>query len=327
MKKKFFYPFAILLTAMLFIAGCQKEAKESNETTGIQPSTSKPDNAGGCRLTMYHLYDPISDYHQIDNFTYKNGLLDEWAVSYGWVFKMDYDKTGKMKSATVFEDDELIFTIQFIYKNNKVVKEIWYLGNTQVVDDEVIITYNQKGQMIKNESLYYDYYTTYTYMANNGELDSWLFFIGGVPFQKGDYIPSQRYKNPFRAVPGLDYAFGYANSGSFSWNSWYSAEKITYYDEGGNPTIHYDLDPAKTTWVVGSQNYPLQANYKDRSSGETITNTFEYENCPGSGNKTSSAPGINKPGSSFKSGIWKKILVHGPNNERIQKIIAARKKK
>ncbi len=326
MKQKLISLSTLMAFVLLLFTGCQKET-QLNEETEIQPSMAKPDNAGGCRLTMYHLYDPISNYHQIDNFTYKNGLLDEWTASYGLVYKMDYDKTGKMKSATVFADDELVYTIHFIYKNNKVVKEIWYLGNTQVVDDEVIITYNQKGQMIKNESLPYDYYTTYTYLAANGELDSWLFFMSGVPVQRGDYIPSRRYKNPFRAVPGLDYVFGYANSGSFSWNSWYSSEKITYYDEGGNPSVYYDLDPAQTTWVVGSQNYPLQANYIDRLSSETITNTFEYENCPGSVNKTSSAPGLNKQGSLLKSGNRKKILLHGPNNERIQKIIEARKKK
>ncbi|MEO7445016.1 MAG: hypothetical protein ABIT96_11000 [Ferruginibacter sp.] len=317
------------LTALLFLffTGCQKDTKELDEMAGIQLSTAKPENAGGCRLTMYDLYDPISDYHQIDNFTYKNGLLDEWAVSYGLVFKMEYDKTGKMKGAAVFYDDELVYTIHFIYQRNKVVKELWYLGNTQVVDDEVILTYNQKGQMIKNESLYYNYYTTYTYLAANGELDSWLFYIGGMPVQRGEYIPSLRYKNPFRAIPGLDYAFGYANSGSFFWNSWYSSEKSTFYDEFGNPTIHYDLDPAQTTWVVGSQNYPLQANYVDRLTSTTITNTFEYENCPGSVNRTSSQHGNNRTGSSLKSGTSRKILVHGPNNERIQKIIAARKKK
>jgi len=326
MKQKLISLSTVMAFVLLLFTGCQKET-QLNEETGIQLSTAKPANAGGCRLTMYHLYDPISDYHHINNFTYKNGLLDEWTVSYGLVFKMDYDKTGKMKSAKVFDGDELVNTIHFIYSNNKVVKEIWYLGNTQVIDDEVINTYNQRGQMIKNESLFYDYYTTYTYLAANGELDSWLFYMGGNPIQKGDYIASRRYKNPFRAVPGLDYVFGYANSGSFSWNSWYSSEKITYYDEGGNPSVHYDLDPAQTTWVVGSQNYPVQANYKDRLSSETITNTFEYENCPGSVNKTSLAPGENKWSSSFQSGNRKKILVQGPNNERIQKIIEARKKK
>jgi hypothetical protein len=75
-------------------------------------------------LTRYYLYDAINDYEQDEYFTYKNGLVDEWTTYYGYMYKMEYDRNKKMKIARSYFDGELLYTIHFIYKNNKIVKEI-----------------------------------------------------------------------------------------------------------------------------------------------------------------------------------------------------------
>ena len=104
--------------------------------------------------------------------------------------------------AGAYFNGELTSTIFFGNKNNKVIKEIWYVGDTKDVDDIVINTYNKKDQLIKSESLNYDYDTLNTYTPQ-GDLKSWFFFSGGQPAQKGEYTFKKEIKNPLRlARPG-----------------------------------------------------------------------------------------------------------------------------
>ncbi len=272
--------FIITLSIMLLAAGCRKESIQSFENEKDDNAiAAKAKSSGGCRMTFYDYYNSLVDFHQTEHVTYKNGLVDEWLVSYGMNFKMEYENK-KLKTSRAYDGETLLYTIHFIYKNNKVVKEIWYEGSTQNVDDEVNITYNRKGQMIQNESINYDYYVTYTYYAN-GSLKSWHFFLGGHPSQTAEYTYNAPYRNPWESTSGVDYSFFYVNSGfgAGSGKRWYSSEKITLYDEQENPYVDYEQDPERTVWQTGHQNYPLLVNYVDKLSQLPITNSFEYENC------------------------------------------------
>ena len=314
MKKNYFKPISLLLFTALLITGCQKdlkEVKELNEEIADQSRQRGGDHDnGGCRLTNYDYYDGISDYNAIEYYSYKKGLVDEWLASYGSLFKMEYDRNEKLKIARMYDGETLINTIKFIYRNDKVIKEIWYAGNTNQMDDEVIYDYNRKGQMTRNESLSYDYYVTYTY-TNEGDLKSWFYFSGGLPSQKAEYTYRDEFKNPYNARPGIDYSFVYANSGFGVSDTWCSSEKVTFYDEEGSPSVHYDLDPKKTKWLSGPKKYPAKASYIDRITRGSVTNTFEYENCSGHHNDSETEllnqKNINKrnmPAGNFK------LLIH-----------------
>ncbi len=291
MKKTLSTLFALPLFSILFVTSCRKETKEEavvSEETSLQSREGNDKNDDNCRVTQYYLYDFINDYEQIDNYTYKNGLVDEWTPFYGVTYKMQYYKNRRMKMAGAYANGELINTVLFVYKNNKVVKEIWYQGDTKVVDDVVINTYNNKGQLIKNESLNYDYYTLNTY-TQHGDLKSWLFFVGGQAVQKGEYTFNKEIKNPLRSArPGIEYSFAWANSAFGAGNRWYSSEKMIFYDESGNSSTSYDLDPQKTKWTRGANNYPLLANYVDILTGGSVINSFKYENCEGKNDKQAS---------------------------------------
>ncbi|MEP7376577.1 MAG: hypothetical protein ABI675_24480 [Chitinophagaceae bacterium] len=284
MRKKIFFTATVLLTQLLFFPSCQKEATEKHKVISEQATAGKSGRDGNCRVMQYYLYDFIHAHEQIDNYTYKNGLVDEWTTFYGTTYKMAYYHDGRMKMAGAYVDGELLNTIFFVYKNDKVVKEIWYLGNTQEVDDVVVNTYNKKGQIIKNESLNYDYYTLNTYTPQ-GDLKSWLFFVGGKPAQKGEYTFNKEIKNPLRSArPGIGYSFAWANSAFGAGDRWYSSERMMFYDESGNTSISYDLNPRKTEWTSGEHNYPLLAGYTDILTGGSIINSFKYENCNGKNN-------------------------------------------
>lgn len=283
MKKKLFITGSILLMAGLFFPGCQKQIKDqpinSETETELQAKGYHKGDKDGCRLTSFDYYDGIADQHQIDYYSYNRGLVDEWAVWYGWVYKMEYDAMGRLKKSKVFEGAVLLYTIHFFYKNDKVVKETWYIGDTNVVFDEVIYTFNKKGQMTRGESFMSDYYTANTYTVK-GDLASWKFYVGGSPFVSGDYTHYAHYKNPLvEGTPGISYGFPYINAAFTITKRWYTSEKITYYDEFGNPSVYFDEDPHQTQWQIGSHKYPENVEYIDVISGTHLSVGFEFENC------------------------------------------------
>jgi hypothetical protein len=229
-------------------------------------------------MTLYDLYDGIEGSHRIQTFTYKNGLLDEVYVYYGWTYKMIYDNQRKLIGSSVFEGETLLANITFSYENNKLAHEIWRNPETQVVEDDVAYTYNPQGRLGKSESFAYEVVTLYTYTAN-GNLESNQIFVSGVPYFKAEYSYEANYKNPYRSVPGLEVQFWFSNAGFGAGPNWYTSEKLTLYDENGNPVLQYEQDPAKTTWVSALQHYPLISSYVDKHTQVPITNSFEYENC------------------------------------------------
>ena len=194
---------------------------------------------------------------------------------------MEYNKNGRLISSTVHEGLTLLYRIIFDYKNDKVVKETWRYAVTNDIYDIVVLTYNKNGSLVRNGSIIQSYYTVYTYYPNGG-LKSWVFYRDGLPLQQGEYTYDDKFKNPFTTITGLDYYFMYYTSGFWIGigKKWYSSEKISFWD-GSAWAIYYDLDPSKTIWDGGAQNYPLQADYTDKATGDHFLNTFTYENCNG----------------------------------------------
>ena len=112
MKKNLIITIGPLLFTVLFFCACQKAAKDLNNETKVTTSAARSGEGGACRLTQYNYYDAIHDYSQIDYFSYKNRLVDEWTTFYGWVYKMEYDGNRKMKIARAYAGGELAYTIQ-----------------------------------------------------------------------------------------------------------------------------------------------------------------------------------------------------------------------
>ena len=280
MKRIFMQGF-VMSFVFIFAVSCQKESK-SPEESGTKSSASKPESAGSCRLTSYDYYDGIGDFHSITYFTYKNEVVDDVLASYGQRFNMEYNKQGKLISSRVYDGATLLAIITFVYQNNKVVQETWRDPTTGEIIDDLFLTYNNQGNLIRNESFIQQYFTTYTY-TNEGRLESWKYFYAGFPYAQGEYTYDENIKNPFQSLNGVGYAFWYVNSGFGirSGNRWYSSEKISYFDEDGNPDTYYEQDTSQTVWQVGKQHYPMQVDYFDINTDFPITNTFQYENCDG----------------------------------------------
>ncbi len=241
-------------------------------------SCEKTDVSNSCRLTEYDYYDGLGEFHNTENFTYKNGSLDNVFTNYGYRFNMVYNAQNKLIGSTAYDGQTLVYVISFMYKNNKVVQEIWRDATTQEIYDQVFLTYDQKGNLVRSESFILDYYTVNTY-TTNGNLKSWQVVDHGLNFAKAEYTYEDNYKNPYSSIKDVDHAFWYTNSafGIRTGQRWYSSEKVTLYDESNQPYVYYEQDPYRTTWQTGQQNYPLQAEYVDLNTASIIRNSFNYD--------------------------------------------------
>ena len=323
MKKILFHLPLSLLSVLLLVSSCQKEGKQLNDTTNEVTGTRSGD-AGGCQMTLYDYYDGIADFHNYDVLRYKNGLVDEMDVNWGATFKIHYDVNGKMKASDMYFGPDLMYNIHFVRKNNRIVKETWYVANTETIDDIVEHTYNERGQMMKTVSLYYDYYTDYTW-ARDGELESWFFVLGGLPNAKAEYESGAHYKNPWLSATGVEHQFGYANPAVFTRRWWYGKEKVTLFDENGDSFVYYDSDPAQTVWTPAQQGYPQMAVYPVLGTNAVISTSFEYENCSPGESSVTARLNTNSNATTTRVASRKLSLAGAPNPERIQEILKMRK--
>lgn len=267
-----------ILLALTFI-GCRKENLPINEETASQSLAATTGNGSGCPVTAFDYYVGFTDEHQVDRYIYKDGLVAEWKTWYGMDYQIEYGEDGNMAIARGYDAGNLVYTIHFFYEKDRVVREVWYEGTTAVVGDEMIYTYDHRGLLVKGESPVLDYYTENVYTPA-GDLESWTFYMGGVPVTSGHYTYNEKYKSPLRnGTPGVEYNFPYSNStfGLTKW--WYSSEKIVVYDETGAPTVSYDQDPAQTQWQFSTNRMLEYVGYVDGQTGTTLSVGFEYENC------------------------------------------------
>jgi hypothetical protein len=318
--KKVFMQGIIFPFLLLFVISCQKEDMFPEQNNTKQPVALRNEANGSCRLTLYDLYDGIDESHRIQTFTYKNGLVENVITYYGWRFTMIYDAKNKLIASKVFIDDLQVGLVEFTYEQSKVVKETWLNPETRELEDEVFYTYNQQGNLERGESFMYEIYTNYTY-TTNGNLESNQIFIGGLPWFKAEYTYKANYKNPYRAVEGLVLQFWHTNAGFGAGPNWYTSEKVTLYDENGEPFIHYEQDPAKTTWVTAPQKYPLMSSYVDKYTQAPITNNFEYENCvPGQSTPAENFVRSQTPGYTGLRDVKARIF-HYPSRYTIEKLM------
>ena len=165
---------------LLFMVSCQKEPITLPQENGQERIALKTASPGGCRVTSYDYYDPLADFHSIDYFSYKNGMVDEVLTGYGQTYKMEYNKQGKLITSRVYDGAALLYIISFDYKNNKIVQENWRDAVTNDIYDILYLSYNKKGELTRNESVIMDFYVDYRYYTN-GSLESWEYFSGGSP--------------------------------------------------------------------------------------------------------------------------------------------------
>lgn len=275
--------FSFLFVTVLLIAACQKQIKDQpavvvKSEEELQSRGSHGGDKDGCRL--------ISNVSEFGTRTYtynKRGLVDQENFDFieNGKLKFHYDARGRLIKSGFYSGDVLLNTIVFFYRGDRLAREIWYDGDTQIKVDEVFHFYNRNGKVWKSISILGDYISIYRYTADGGSVKGWKFYVGGILNyeQEFTYLPPH-HRNPSLARPGLVYDFISAN-GWWGQGQWYStSEKDISYDENGeNPVLLLDQDPLKSIVSFNASNYVTATDFFDVLTGESVHFRFEYENC------------------------------------------------
>jgi hypothetical protein len=277
MKKIFFKSTSLFLLAALLITGCQKQIQEKENTIIEEENSSaarNDDDKPGCQLTHY---DDGSGY-SLDIKYSKKGLASELSQTYSDGYhethQIFYDKKERFIKTRITSTDYPVIKYDFIYTGDVITRAKGYLEGTNEPFADIFYTYNRKGQLIRTDDVIRDYHLKYTYNTKGfvGHTD---YYLGTDLFVTYDYTYRIPNKNPYLAIPGVDYGFW----GGFDFDKWWeTSDYIVLYDEG-TPYVLADYDQARTVLNKGPHDYLNSAVYYDRVSESNITLTFNYQNC------------------------------------------------
>jgi hypothetical protein len=320
MKKNFsITSFGVLLT-ILFFSGCQKNTEQLIPGNDLQDPTvaanSSKTEDNQCRLRRWEESTGL-----VYDFHYNNkGLADLWRLDYGGgdfeEHHIKYDNKNRIKSThiiapVVLPGDAINYT--FYNNGNVTTRATGYLESGGIWAD-IFYTYNNKGQMIKEDDNVSDYHTRF-YYDNKGFNSGYDFYIGSEIVYKVASKFNISNRNPYLAIPGVDYGFP-----SFTWplfdKRWNSSQSIIFYDEGV-PYVIYEDDPSQTIMQTGNSNYLTFVHYFDQASETTNDITITYQNCDGrnddNANMPAPSPLKNSGQISIKNELIKILCRHSGN--------------
>ncbi len=280
MKKNYLKLITSFLLATLFVAGCQKETKETTESNAVVNSAKRA-KENSCRMT-------VNDWPTAARFEFHyndRGLADEWITDYGFGLplhtnEMTYDNNDRLS-----QSNEFYFGSNYVYHFYYTGKQLTRLTRVNVDDPtdaiDVIYTYNSKGQNIRQDDDANDSHVLMTY-DNIGNCTRTDIYFGDELWYSDNYTFLQPVRNPRAAVPGVETGFIAYGPAGFTDKWQFTSNRTEIYDNG-NLYLFNDYDPAQTTIKTGNHNYPSSANYYDRVTESPVTITFDYENCNGNG--------------------------------------------
>lgn len=310
---------------LVFLSSCKKDPSSPSPVAeappGIESASVQANANSNCRLTLVEW--PFGSY----GFQYNsNGQCSHIQIPGMGYYLQQYNNAGRLTQSKYYSDGMLEATIMFHYNNSgSIIKETRYAGNTVDKTDEIFITRNNQGLITRMESFMNDYYLTAQY-SPNGNNTAWQLYVSGELGYDVQYEYRHPYKNHYKSVKGVDYAFPFVNAFMFQSKFIPAAEKFTIYDEFGNAYVLHDYDPDNCSMIAGSQNYVSSSDWFDRiSQGWTMYNYY-YENCGPASSFTSGSSGPSSQSArNARSTPLKNLLISNPTVSLRQRFNTARK--
>jgi len=278
------------LILLLAISGCKKDLPEESAVSTDQlngKTGASEERQRQCRL----IFDDRDGVY--GNFFHYNSrdLVDEWKIDYydGYpdVYNFTYDNLNRLKTGhVVFNYSGRAFDLKYFFQGDRLVRETWYeTGTTNVVDD-IVNTYNFRGQIIKRRSIPKNIYCSFTYdfLGNNPLVN---FYVDDVLLLKEEYTHRQYNRNPLTSLNGIPVVLPYYDFVISSW--WETSQKWTIYEDGIGSVI-IDMDPRTVQMELGPQLFLTSVSNFDRAIQQNTRAIFEYENC---GRSHNSKPATN----------------------------------
>ena len=182
------------------ISGCRKDTPD--ESAGSSPQvdgTSAVVDArpGQCRLTSAIRDNAYGEFLQYNS----RGLVSEWKEDYfdgfPYVVSYTYDIFGRLKTGHVVN----YYTgatndVKYQYQGNRLIKHTIYETGTNTVVNEIVNTYNYRGQIIRRGSTMFPVYCTFSYnfLGNNTLVN---YYVNDALYLKEEFTYRQFNRNPF----------------------------------------------------------------------------------------------------------------------------------
>lgn len=274
----------------MVISGCQKDIPAIELTTSPDQlqgkSEDSDDESGNCRLVFDDRDGIYGNFFKYND----RGLVDKWTIDYydGYpeVYTFTYDNSKRLNTGhCVRYYNGKSYDIKYKFQANKLIRETWFNAGTAIIADDLVNTYNTKGQIIIRKSVTKNIKCTFTY-DNYGNNPLVNFYVNDVLVLKEEYSHFQRNRNPLTSLNGIPVILPYYDFVISRW--WETSQKWTIYDEGG-PTVIIDMDPSTCVMHLGPHKYLRSVSNFDRAVQTNTTAVFEYENCSGDDNSNSSA--------------------------------------
>ncbi len=200
---------ALLFTG-IFFAGCKKE---TDQTKAANDNFFSNENKSSCRLIAWRGFD--DGYFRKLEYN-KKGLLEKWTELVPLAqadndFTFKYDVSGKITEMRSFDHGNLTSITIPVYYHNRVAKELWYLSDNVTLDDQIINTYDRKGQIINRTSLNYDYIASFFYDGFGNIIGESSRSQEGFLYDSVEQSFDKNVKEPMMAVPGWPYPMPYIN--------------------------------------------------------------------------------------------------------------------
>jgi hypothetical protein len=264
-----------VLAVVVLLSGCQPDLSAplgaARDLVG-DPEADRP--VESCQVVRNEGQDSFLQTYRYDS----RGLVSRWDDGFGTLIPQ-YDARGILVRARYGISDALFVTIVYEYQGSKVVREIWYQGGTDIVDDVVVNTWNAKGQLIRRESLLFGVYATFQYDAIGNAYQVDVLATNGFLFLSNTYSFTAAVKSPDLTLRGLPYGLQFINHVFNPWRQ--TAAKAVVTDIEGNRITLFDQDPAKSILIAGRKQFALYQNFFDKLSGTYYAQSWTYQNCPG----------------------------------------------
>ncbi|MEO7311507.1 MAG: hypothetical protein ABIX01_13980 [Chitinophagaceae bacterium] len=291
MKKNILHLSAICISFALLVISCKKEIAPINaEDVLTETANAGHANSESCRLVKY---EGLDDGYMRKMHYNNKGLVDQWTEFHPWYdldekFTFAYDNNKHITTVKEIDHGTLKWTIVPKYHGDRIVYEIWYVGDTHIIDDTTVNTYNRMGQIVKRESLAYDVYATFQYDLIGNQTIGNFYDLDGTLEQSEIFKYKKLVKEPITTVSGLPYGIPYIN---FVFSPLhFTYYKASYRDENGIMVPFFELDPASQL-IAGPQGYAVAHNTFDLVSQLGNRQRWSYDNCNCSFDDDALAPG------------------------------------
>lgn len=299
MKKK-----VILITALFaaLVTGCRKENEDVLPAqTSPAENLARPGNANECRMVFAGRDNSYGYFFRYN----EQGFVSEWKVDfydgYPDYYTFQYDHSKRLKSGHVlYSVSGHEYDIKYQYQGSRLVRETWYKTGTTDIADDIVNTYNWRGQIAKRKSMTYNIYADFAYnwQGNNVKTD---LYVDNNLYLREEFTFNRPNRNPFTSLTGMPLVPFYYDFIFSNW--WQTSEKYTLFDNG-TPTVVMDLDPNSVVMNIGQQHYLNSVTNFDLIGQQNTSAVFQFENCPGC---NTTKPGFNSETTHSRANVSARI--------------------